>query len=277
MNKSIDCYGKYRKRKVKDKNLYLFDIDGTLLLGDKVIDGCREIIEEINKQGKKYIFITNNSTKTAQEYVKKFRSLGIETKEENFITAFTATINYLKKNFKRKKVFLLGTKSLKEELERNDIIATDKYEEDICCALASFDTELTYKKLEDICRVLRNDSVTYLATNPDMVCPVENGYIPDCGSICSMIENAVKRKPIYIGKPNTLMIEISLKETNTNKEDAIIIGDRLNTDILCGLKSGVDTAAVFTGETNKEEIEASEYKPTHIFNSVKDIYKLIKV
>lgn len=262
---------------MKNKNLYLFDIDGTLLLGDKVIDGCKEIIEEINKQGKKYIFVTNNSTKTAQEYVEKFGNIGIETKEENFITALTATISYLNKNFKGKKIFLLGTKSLKEELERNDIIVTDKYEEDICCAVASFDVELTYKKLEDMCKVLRNDSVTYLATNPDMVCPIENGYIPDCGSICSMIENAVNRKPIFIGKPNTLMIDMSLKETNTNKEEAIIIGDRLNTDILCGLNSGIDTAAVFTGETNEEEIKASKYKPNHIFNSVKDIYKLIRV
>ncbi len=262
---------------VKNKSLYLFDIDGTMLLGDKVIDGCKEMIKEINKQGKKYIFITNNSTRTAHEYVDKFKSIGINTKEENFITALTATIKYLKKNFKGKKVFLLGTKSLKKELERNNIIVTDDYEENISCALASFDIELTYKKLADICKVLRDDKVAFIATNPDMVCPIEDGYIPDCGSICSMIENAVKRKPIYIGKPNTLMIDISLKETNTNKEDAIIIGDRLNTDILCGLKSGVDTAVVFTGETTKYEIQNSEYKPTYIFNSVKDIYKLIKV
>ena len=261
---------------MKNKDLYLFDIDGTLLLGDKIIDGCKEIIKEINKQGKKYIFITNNSTKTTYEYVHKFKSIGIETKEENFITAFTATIYYLKKNFKRKKIFLLGTKSLKKELERNNIIVTDEYEEDIHCALVSFDIELTYKKIEDICRVLRNETVTFLATNPDMVCPVENGYIPDCGSICSMIENAVNRKPIYIGKPNTLMIDISLKETNTKKENAIIIGDRLSTDILCGVKSGIDTAAVFTGETNEEEIESSKYKPTYIFNSVKDIYNLMR-
>ena len=231
---------------MKNKDLYLFDIDGTLLLGDKIIDGCNEIIKEINKQGKKYIFITNNSTKTAHEYVEKFKSIGIETREENFITAFTATIYYLNKNFKGKKIFLLGTKSLKIELERNNIIVTDEYEEDIHCALASFDIELTYKKIEDICRVLRNETVTFLATNPDMVCPVENGYIPDCGSICSMIENA------------------------------IIIGDRLSTDILCGVKSGIDTAAVFTGETNEEEIESSKYKPTYIFNSVKDIYNLMR-
>lgn len=261
---------------MKEKNLYLFDIDGTLMLGDNIIDGCIELLEEIKKQKKKYVFITNNSTKTAQEYVEKFERLGIDTKPENFITALTATIEYLKKYYDGKKVFVLGTKSVRKEIAANNVIVTDKYEEGISCALASFDNELTYKKLTDICKVLRDENVSFVATNPDIVCPIENGYIPDCGSICMMIENAVKRKPLYIGKPNTVMIDMSIEQMSMTKEETIIVGDRLSTDILCGIKSKVDTAAVFTGETNAEEIQNSNIKPTYIYNSVKDIYDEIR-
>ena len=261
---------------MKEKKLYLFDIDGTLLLGDKIIDGCKEILEEIKRQNKKFIFITNNSTRTADEYVEFFERLGIRTEPENFITAFTATIDYLKKNFYGKKVFVLGTKSLRNELKNNNIIVTEKYEEGISCALASFDIELTYKKIEEMCRVLRDDKVEFIATNPDLVCPVEGGYIPDCGSICGMIENAVKRKPRYIGKPNTIMVDMSMKQANVSKKEVIIVGDRLSTDILCGIKSGVDTASVFTGEVNPDEIRNSDIKPTYVFNNIKEIYNVIR-
>lgn len=263
------------RKKVRDKKLFLFDIDGTLFLSDTVIDGCRELLAEIKKQKKRSIFITNNSSKSTQEYVEKFKRAGIETNPEDFMTALNAAIIYLKKKFNGKKIYVLGTKALIDELRKNKINAVSSYEEGIDCALASFDTELTYEKIEEMCRVLRNEHTEFLATNPDLVCPVEGGFVPDCGSICIMLENAVKRKPVFIGKPNTLMIDLCLEETNNKKEDAVIVGDRLSTDILCGVRSGVDTIAVFTGETNQKEIDEWEYNPTFTYDSVMNIYEEI--
>ena len=142
--------------------------------------------------------------------------------------------------------------------------------------LVGFDNELTYKKIETACRILSLTNADYAATNPDLVCPAPFGFIPDCGAICRMINEAVKREPVFIGKPESLIADICLENTGLTKEETVIVGDRLYTDILLGVKNGIDTVAVFTGETNAEEISLSHYKPKYVFNSVKELFELIK-
>ncbi len=132
----------------------------------------------------------------------------------------------------------------------------------------------SYKKIENICELLiTNPDIEYIATNPDLVCPVSFGYVPDCGSLCTMIENATKKKPLYMGKPNSFIIDICLKKYKFTAEETIIIGDRIYTDILCGINMNIDTCLVLTGEAEKNDLINSKFKPTYVFDSVKSIYE----
>ena len=142
--------------------------------------------------------------------------------------------------------------------------------------LVAYDSELTYKKLTDTCRILQTRPVTFIATNPDLVCPVPFGYVPDCGSICQMITNATGQIPHYIGKPSTDMVDIALRENPFSKEETVIVGDRFYTDIACGNASGVETVLVLTGEAKKTDTMINTYTPTYIFDSIKEVEKAWK-
>lgn len=262
---------------LKDKKLFLLDIDGTIALGNKVIEGTFELLDYILSIDGKYIFITNNSSKSINSYVDIFKRLGFKVDESNFITASYATGVYLRKKYKDKKIFVLGTKSFVEEMKGFNLTITEELEDDIVCSVVAYDNELTYKKIENICELLiTNPDIEYIATNPDLVCPVSFGYIPDCGSLCTMIENATKKKPFYIGKPNSFIIDICLKKYKFTAEETIIIGDRIYTDILCGINMNIDTCLVLTGEAEKNDLINSKFDPTYVFHSVKSIYESLK-
>ena len=260
-------------KRLMKKRLFLLDIDGTVCIGQRLIGGTRKFLEAIRDLGQ-FVFITNNSTRSIDDYILSFQKLGIMTDHTNFITASFATVQYLKKHYDGKLIYVLGTKSFLRELKKNHIRVTiDCMDPDIACVLVSYDNQLNYEKLEDTCRILSTREVDYLATNQDYVCPIEFGYVPDCGAICEMIGHAVKKAPKYMGKPGTAMEEYALKLNHFSREETLIVGDRLYTDILCGHKSGVDTALVLTGEATREEGEACEYGPDYIFSSVEELYQ----
>ena len=152
-------------------------------------------------------------------------------------------------------------------------MTTDWNDEGITCVLVSYDNQLAYEKLEDTCRILMSPKVDYLATNPDYVCPVEFGYVPDCGSICEMLGHAVKRTPYFFGKPETPMVEFALRQNHFTREETLVVGDRLYTDILCGHNAGVETALVLTGEATAEEAKKAETAPDYIFASIGELYR----
>lgn len=259
-----------------NKKLFLFDMDGTIYKDNNLFPGVKEVLKKIIANGGKYVFLTNNSSKSVDDYVLKIKNLGIDVNEDNFFTSSQATILYLKENkLNDKLIYVLGTESLKKELITNNIKIIDKYSEDIDLVLVGFDTELNYKKLVDVCHILINN-IPLIATNPDLVCPTTFGFVPDCGSICQMIYNSTGKKPIIIGKPNKEMIDMILKKEKVLKEDTVIIGDRLYTDIASGNNSGVDTICVLTGEATKEEIKKSHFKPTIVLNSVGDMFDYLK-
>lgn len=262
---------------LRNKKIFLLDIDGTVSVGNNVIEGTFEFLDYIAGNGGKYIFITNNSSKSIDDYVEKFNGLGFKVDESNFITASYATALYLKNNYNNNKIFVLGTKSFIDELKKFNLNITEKLEEKISCVVVAYDDELTYKKIEKICELLSEDkSIDYIATNPDLVCPVSFGFVPDCGSLCMMIENATKRKPEYIGKPNRFIIDICLDKYNCKNEDMIIIGDRLYTDILCGINTDIDTCLVLTGEAVEDDLKESKIQPKYVFNSIKELYEGLK-
>lgn len=260
---------------ILNKRLFLFDMDGTIYKEDKLFDGVVELLNYIKYIGGKYVFITNNSSKSVTDYISKLNSFKINTTEEDFFTSSQATIVYLKENYPQKKIYCQGTKSLLNELKSANINVTCDIEDDIDVILVGFDTELTSEKLRKTCELLNRD-VPFIATNPDLRCPVSFGYIPDCGSICNMLTAATYKKPIYIGKPEPTMINLVRDKYHFTKDETVVIGDRLYTDIASGLNASVSSLCVLTGEATIEDITEGEIKPTYTLNSITDILNLFR-
>ncbi len=269
---TVDYFGK--EADLSNKKLWLFDMDGTIYKEDQLFDGTLMLLNHIVDYGGRYVFITNNSSKSVYDYIKKLTLLGIKADKDNFFTSTQATILYLKKVFPKAKVYCQGTKSFISELIESGINVTESVEI-VDVVLVGFDTELTGQKIRNTCEILSKQDVIFLATNPDIVCPVKFGFIPDCGSICQMIENATKKKPIYIGKPEPTMVNIIRNKFGVERTNTAVVGDRLYTDIATGLNADVTAICVLTGEATIEEIENSKIKPTFTFGSVKDIYRLL--
>ena len=260
---------------LKNYNLFLFDMDGTLYLGDQLYDFTKELLDTIRAKGKRYLFMTNNSSKSVLDYVKKLEKLGIKATEEDFITSSQATAYYLKLHHKGQKLYVCGTNSLKEEFRKNGFEITENLEE-VDCIVMGFDTELTFKKLEDVSKLLlTRDEIPYIATNPDYVCPTEFGSVPDCGSVCDMIYNATKKRPLVIGKPEALMPQLAMQQHGYKKEETAVIGDRIYTDIKSGLNAGVMGILVMSGETTQEILDASEDKPHMVLQNAGEMISML--
>ena len=260
---------------LRRKKLFLLDMDGTLYLDDDVFDHCLDFLSVIKRRGGRYLYLTNNSSKSVDKYVEKMTRLGIPAAADDFFTSTDAAIVYLKENWHGKKIYALGTRSFREQLMKAGFPITDHLEDDIDCLLMGFDTELTFQKLEDAC-ILLGRGVTYLATNPDWVCPTAYGYVPDCGSVSQMLFNATKRKPYFIGKPEPAIAHLAIRKAGFAPEDAVLIGDRIYTDIACGVNAGISTVLVFSGETTREDWEKSEVKPQFTCGSIADIWEMLR-
>ncbi len=260
---------------LKNYNLFLFDMDGTLYLGNQLYDFTKELLDTIRKKGKRYLFMTNNSSKSVLDYVKKLERLGIEATEEDFITSSQATAYYLKLHHEGQKLYVCGTNSLKEEFRKNGFEITENLDE-VDCIVMGFDTELTFKKLEDVSKLLlTRDEIPYIATNPDYVCPTEYGSVPDCGSVCDMIYNPTKKRPLVIGKPEALMPQLAMQKYGYKKEETAVIGDRIYTDIKSGLNAGVTGILVMSGETTQEILDASEDKPHMVLRDAGEMIPML--
>ncbi len=257
---------------LKEKKLFLLDMDGTLYLDDDLFEGVEDFLAHIKKIGGRYMFLTNNSSKSVDKYIEKMRKLGIETVEEDFLTSTNATCIYLAKEHKNKKIYAFGTEAFKDQLRKSGFNITDKLEDDIEVLVMGFDTELTFKKLEDAC-ILLNRGVEYIATNPDWVCPTWYGSVPDCGSVSAMLFNATGRNPLFIGKPQPEMIYLAMEKAGYTKEETVLFGDRVYTDIRSGYNAGIDTVFVLSGEGTMKNVEESDFKPTYIRKNVKEVYE----
>lgn len=255
-----------------DIELFLLDMDGTIYLDDELFDGSLDFINTLINKNIKYVFLTNNSSKSQKTYLDKLHKLNIKATEENIFTSGMATGYYLKENYPGKSVYLAGTNDLKNELLKYDILLT---EDNPDVVVMGFDRELTYEKLEKVCKFI-DDGAIFLATNPDYVCPIANKrYIPDCGSMCDMIYNATKKRPFYIGKPTPIMIDLLANKYNISKDKICMVGDRVYTDIACAVNANTKSILVLSGESTMATVESSNINPTLILNSVKDIIDLL--
>jgi len=260
---------------LKNIKLFLFDMDGTLYLGNKLFSFTKELLETIKQKGAKYLFMTNNSSKSVKDYISKLESLGIQAEYGDFITSSQATAYYLAENHKDSNLYVCGTKSLKKELQDAGFNITENLDL-VDCIVMGFDTELTFKKLHDVCFLLSTRDIPYIATNPDYVCPTEFGSVPDCGSVCDMIYNATKKRPIVIGKPEALMPILAMKHTGYLKEETAVFGDRIYTDVKSGLNAGVTAVLVMSGETDQKTLEESDVKPDIVLSDCGEIIKYLK-
>lgn len=246
--------------RLKEIKLYLFDMDGTLYLGNQLYPFTKELLEMLRATGREYRFVTNNSSKSVEDYIKKLENMGIMAGYEDFVTSSQATAYYLLKHHKNQRLFVCGTQSLKKELSQSGFVITEDPDE-VDCIVMGFDTELTFQKLEIISRLLCTRDIPYIATNGDYVCPTEFGSVPDCGSVCDMLFNATGKRPLVIGKPATLIPQLAMERAGCTPEETAMIGDRLYTDIQCGINAGLLSVLVLSGETTEDMLRQSDIRP----------------
>ncbi len=262
--------------KLKNCDLFLFDMDGTLYLGDDVYPGAHELIRTLPELGKRYIYLTNNSSRAGTDYITRLRRLGFPCEQENVFTSGMATALYLNQNYPGASVYLAGTKAFYRELTSYGIrLVNDENghtEKDLVdVVVQGFDTELHYEKLDRACHFLRRGA-TFIAANPDWVCPMPNDEVlPDCGSICALLTASSGVKPIFIGKPNRNMIDVISKQTGIPNEKICAVGDRLYTDIAVAQNAGSVSVLVLSGETTPEMAQSAEVPPDYILPSVKEL------
>ncbi len=262
--------------KLKECELFLFDMDGTLYLGDIVYPGAHELIEALPVLGKKYIYLTNNSSRAGADYITRLRRLGFPCEEENVFTSGMATGLFLNQNYPGARVYLAGTRAFYRELQSYGIhLVNDENGhtdvESVDVVVQGFDTELVYEKLNLACRFLRRGAA-FIAANPDWVCPMpQNEVLPDCGSICALLTASSGVKPNYIGKPNRSMIDVISKQTGIENEKICAVGDRLYTDIAVAQNAGAVSVLVLSGETTVEMAAEAERQPDYTLPSVKEL------
>lgn len=260
---------------LREKKLFLLDMDGTLYLDETLFPSVPEFLSHIRDAGGRYLFLTNNSSRGAADYVEKLRRLGIAAGEEDFLTSVDALLYALRREgLMEKRLYVFGTASLRAHLAQAGCrLASGR--EDAQVLVCGFDTELTFQKLEDSC-ILLNRGVPWLATNPDWVCPTWYGSVPDCGSVCEMLTRATGRKPRFLGKPQPEMVHLALRRTGFDPRQAVIIGDRLYTDVACGVNAGIDSIFVLSGEGVMGDIVKYRVNPTWVYDNIAQIYQQLK-
>ena len=257
--------------KLRDKRLFLLDMDGTLYIGDRLFDGVPEFLCHVRSMGGRYLFLTNNSSRGVEGYIEKLRRLGIASAPGDYLTSVDATIRYLKAALPGKICYVFGTDSFLSQLDRAGIPVTrDREQAEVL--LCGFDTELTFQKLEDAC-ILLNRGVPFVATNPDWVCPTWYGSVPDCGSVCRMLTTATGREPVVIGKPQPEMALLAMERTGFSPEQTVLLGDRLYTDVACGVNAGIDTVFVLSGEGTMADIDTYRIHPTWVYPDIGTLYR----
>lgn len=260
---------------LKSKKLFVLDMDGTFYLGDRILEGSLDFIKKIRESGGRFIFFTNNASKTPEYYMNKLKKMGCDINRKDILTSGDVTIEYLLEKYPGNKVYLVGTPMLEESFREAGINLVPGASEEIAdVVVVSFDLTLTYEKVSKACGFIRKGAA-FIATHMDLNCPMENGSIPDCGSICAMITASTGIKPKYLGKPFNESINAILRISGCKTDEMAIIGDRLHTDIALGYRNGVTSVLVLTGETKPGDVEKSETKPDFIFPSLGCLAKVL--
>ena len=257
---------------LKNTRLFVLDMDGTFYLGEGILPGALEFLSIVKQSGRDFLFFTNNSSKAPEDYILKLAGMGCYIERKQIMTSGDVTIRYLNTYHRGKQVYLVGTPALEKSFLECGIPLTTEQPDIV---VVGFDTTLTYEKLERACTYIRNGAL-FLATHLDINCPVENGFIPDCGAFCAAIQLSTGKTPKFLGKPFGETVEMVMDLTGADKSHTAFVGDRLYTDVATGVNNGAMGLLVLTGETKKEDIAASDVQPNAVYESLEEMGRLLQ-
>lgn len=248
----------------KDYEGFLIDLDGTMYRGNNVIREAVDFVNQLNEKGLRYLFVTNNSTRTTEQVADVLRDFGVPATSEHILTTSMATARFIKEQKKDASVFYIGEQGLRQAIEGAGL----RYdEEDPDFVVVGLDRQVTYEKLAKACLAVRKGA-KFVSTNSDIALPTERGLLPGNGSLTAVVSVSTRVEPVFIGKPEPVIVEQALKQIGTDKKKTLMIGDNYDTDILAGLRAGVDTLLVYTGVTSKDMIRSKKHLPTYTADSL---------
>lgn len=259
---------------LKNIKCFLFDMDGTINLGNSLIPGMDKFFEKLCASGRDFYLVTNNSSQGHEHYVEKMNRMGIKVARANILISSDAFVYYMQQFKPQARLFVLGTEQLKRTIREAGFTITTTLDEGADFVVVGFDMSLNYETLTIACRLI-DRGVPYVATHPDVRCPIENGeFIPDCGAMIELIKTATGKEPLEIlGKPYHYMIDVIMAKTGYNREEIAMVGDRLSTDIAFGLNNGVLSVLVLTGEATLADVENGLIKPDVILDHASELAK----
>jgi len=249
---------------VKD---YLIDMDGVLISGARLIPGADRFIERLKTRGSQYLVLTNNPIYTPGDLAHRLGSQGLDVPQDRIFTSAIATARFLHSQRPRGKAFVIGESGLTDAIHSVGYVITDINPDYVVLGeTLSYDIEQSTRAIRLILQGAR-----FVATNPDPSGPTESGLVPACGAMAALIERASGVSPFFVGKPNPLMIRTALNHLGLHSETTVMVGDRMDTDIVSGVEAGLETILVLTGVTRREDVGRYPYQPTHVLDSVDDI------
>ena len=246
---------------------YLIDMDGVLISGDTVIPGADQFVERLNASQGKYLVLTNNPIYTPKDLAHNLQKMGLDIPPELIFTSAMATAQFLQKQRPNGTAYVIGESGLTSSMHEEGYIITEHDPDYVVLG------ETSAFSLENLTKGIRliMDGARFVATNPDPSGPTAMGIVPACGAVAAMIEKATAVSPFFVGKPNPLMVRTALNYLGVHSEETIIVGDRMDTDIIGGVQNGMDSILVLTGVTKPEQIERYSYIPTYVYDSVAEI------
>lgn len=266
----MDINKKYQlvKPNFNDIKYFLIDMDGTFYIGNTLNKGSIAFIKKVTQSGRDFLFLTNNSSGNAESFAKKLRGMGANVSADKILTTCETTAYYLEQKHPGAKLFVIGNHHFKEVLIENGF---ELVEEKPDYLVVGFDTTLTWEKLKKAC-LFAEQGIPYIATNPDPYYETEIGMFPDCGAITAAIKAVNGISPwVVIGKPNKRMVKAALARLNTSADKVAMCGDRLPTDILMAIESGLTACLLMSGETNWDMLEKSKVHPTYVFENLDEM------
>lgn len=243
---------------------YLMDMDGVLVRGRTAISGAGDVIARLNDQGIPYLVLTNNPIYTPRDLSHRLQTAGLHVPEDRIFTSALATARFLKAQMGQGKAYVIGESGLTDAIHSIGYVITDHNPDYVVLGETH---GYNYANITTAVRLI-SAGARFVATNPDASGPSEEGLVPACGAMAALIEKATGVAPFFVGKPNPLMMRSALNYLGVHSEDTVMIGDRMDTDIVSGVNSGVETVLVLTGVTRFEEIERFPYRPTHVAESI---------
>ncbi len=249
---------------------YIFDLDGTVYLGDRLIPGAKERIEWLRSHGRRIVFLSNKPLEPRSSYAAKLTRLGIQTPEQDVINSTQALMTYLRQNNPGERLYVIGEDALLREMKTEGFELVEDIDQ-IDIVVAAFDRTLTYAKLNTAHQALIRGARFY-ATNSDRTCPIEGGEIPDCAGVIAFLEATTGRTvEMVAGKPSEHMVKAAAARLGVPLAQSIMVGDRLATDMRMGQNAGIDTALVLSGVTTRNQLEGSDVQPTMVLASIASI------